>query len=81
MKSESGHIKMKATEQTFLWGCLLYNLALAFKCVDEMLECRHLKKATKQHFHVVLFYPVQLGSSFKQSVNEKRESDRSHESY
>ena len=46
MKSESVHIKMKTTEQHFPVGLFAIQLGPSFKCADEMLECRHLKKAT-----------------------------------
>ena len=75
MKSESVHIQMKATEQRFPVGLFPEQVGSSFKCVDEILECRHLKNATEQHFH----NPAQLGSSFKQCVNEV--CDHSYESY
>jgi len=49
MKSESVHIQMKATEQHFPVGLFAVHLGPSFKCVDEILGCRHLKKATEQH--------------------------------
>ena len=55
------HIQMKATEQRFPVGLFAVQVGSSFKCVDEILECRHLKNATEQHFH----NPAQLGSSFK----------------
>ena len=37
------HIQMKATEQRFPVGLFAVQVGSSFKCVDEILECRHLK--------------------------------------
>ena len=76
-------IQIKATNRYFpvVLFIMLYNVALTFESVDEILKCGHSMKVTEQYFPEVLFIMLYKVVLLFESVYEIFKCDHLNENY
>ena len=76
-------IQIKATNRYFpvVLFIMLYNAALTFESVDEILKCGHSMKVTEQYFPEVLFIMLYKVVLLFESVYEIFKCDHLNENY